>query len=292
MVLNQERISQQLAACQIGHTLAYYQSIPSTMPIAQQLAADPRVRSGAIVVAEEQTAGRGRRQRRWETPAGQALLMSFIFKAPLRVAPMYFPMVAGVALRQGIATHLPALAPYLGLKWPNDLLLGLDMSSAGKVGGILIESVYHGAEAVAIIVGCGLNVWQAEADLPQTPPGAPPAISINQFLQTQPMLAAHLPHLDRTELLITICQQWAALYTDPALTPERVHQQWSQQLWTLHQPVVVQTSQADGETVVISGQATGVMPDGRLVVESATGERHLFAAADVSLRPLPQLRSK
>lgn len=287
MALRPERLTAQLATSSIGHTLFYYQSIPSTMPIAHALAADPAVRSGSIVVAEEQTAGRGRRQRRWETPPGQALLVSFIFKAPFLVAPPFFPMVAGLALIEGISTYLPSLTPFLGLKWPNDLLLGTSRTVAGKVGGILIESVYRGAEAEALIVGCGVNVWQDQAALPPTPPGAPPATSIKQFLQTQPLPAAASPLLDRTELLISICQAWAQLYTESHLTPAIIQRRWSAHLWTLHQPVTVQTADAHGESVQISGQATGVTLDGRLIVECATGERHLFAAGDVSLRPAP-----
>jgi BirA family transcriptional regulator, biotin operon repressor / biotin---[acetyl-CoA-carboxylase] ligase len=169
MELHLDQLTAELADCGVGHTISYYQSIPSTMPIAHTLAADPTVHSGAIVVAEEQTAGRGRQQRRWETPSGQALLVSFIFKAPFPIAPLFFPMLAAVALVNGIGVYLPSLVPYLGLKWPNDLLLGINRARAGKVGGILIESVYRGAEAEAIIVGCGLNVLQDQSALPPTP---------------------------------------------------------------------------------------------------------------------------
>lgn len=257
------------------------------MPIAHTLAADPAVRSGSIVVTEEQTAGRGRRQRRWETPPGQALLVSFIFKAPFPVAPPFFPMLAGLALLNGIGAYLPQLVPYLGLKWPNDLLLGTGMADAGKVGGILIEGVYRGAEAEAIIVGCGLNVLQDHTALPPTPPGAPPATSLQQFIQTQPHLYKLLEAglvLDRTDLLIHLCRTWAQVATDPQFSPVAVQQRWSAHLWTLHQPVIVQTTDGQGKSIEIRGQATGVTLDGRLIVESTTGERLLFAAGDVSVR--------
>ncbi|MEZ4728009.1 MAG: biotin--[acetyl-CoA-carboxylase] ligase [Caldilineaceae bacterium] len=284
MLLDQERIGAQLANCAIGHTLFYYQSVPSTMPIAHALAADPASHSGTIVVAEEQTAGRGRQQRRWETPLGQALLVSFLFKAPFPVPPMFFPMLTGLAMLQGIQRTLPPLAPYLGLKWPNDLLLGTGMADAGKVGGILIESIYRGDSTEAIIVGCGLNVYQAQNLLPPTPPGAPPATSLQHYLQTRPKLAATCLPIDRTALLIQICQAWAQLNTDPTLTPATVQQRWAAHLWTLQQQVVVQTTDIYGESVQIAGKAVAVTADGRLVVVSATGERHRFAAGDVSLR--------
>jgi len=284
MELDQARLTTELAACAIGHTFFHYASIPSTMPIAQELVRDPAIRSGTLVIAEEQTAGRGRQQRRWETPASQALLVSYLFKAPFPVAPGLFPMLAGLAMVRGMAAYLPPLAPYLGLKWPNDILLGTSMADASKAGGILSESVYQGSEAVAIIAGCGLNVLQARAVLPETPPGAPDPTSIHHFLQARPALAASCPPLDRTALLIHICRQWSQLYTDPQLTSALLLQQWSAQLWTLGQAVVVQTTNAQGAPIQITGKATGVLADGQLIVESATGERHHFAAGDVSVR--------
>jgi BirA family transcriptional regulator, biotin operon repressor / biotin---[acetyl-CoA-carboxylase] ligase len=284
MLLDQKRLTAALATCAIGHTLSYHHTIPSTMPIAHQLAIDPAIRTGTIVVAEEQSAGRGRLQRRWETPPGQALLVSVIFKPPLPVEATYFPMLAGLATLGGIATYLPPLAPYLGLKWPNDLLLGTSMTDAGKVGGILIESVYRGNEVAALIVGCGVNVLQDQTALPATPAGAPVATSIKHFCTTQPRLALDDFPIDRADLLIHICQQWEQIYTEPGLSAEKIHHQWSAHLWTLQQPVIVQTTAPDGKPWQFVGQAIAVAPDGRLVVESATGERHLFAAGDVSLR--------
>ena len=284
MLLDQEQLAAQLSACAIGHTLSYHHTVPSTMPIAHKLATDPAIRSGAMVVAEEQSAGRGRLQRRWETPPSQALLVSFIFKPPLPVEPTLFPMLAGLAIMDGIASYLPPLGPYLGLKWPNDLLLGTSMADAGKVGGILIESVYRGNAIAALVVGCGVNVLQDRVALPATPSGAPVATSIKHFCATEPQLAKHGLRIDRTELLIHICRSWEQLDTDPYLAAERVHQQWSARLWTLQQSVVVQTTTQDGKPLQIVGKATAVALDGRLVVEDATGTRHLFAAGDVSLR--------
>lgn len=284
MLLDQQKITTALADCVIGHTLFYHHSVPSTMPLAQQLASDPSVRSGAIVVAEEQTAGRGRGERRWETPPGQALLFTVIFKAPLPLPPLFFPMLAGLAMSQGLIDYLPPLAPMVGLKWPNDLLLGTTMADAGKVGGILIESRYRGAAVEAVLVGCGVNVLQQGSALPPTPPGAPPATSLHHFLHRHPLPAADDPPLDRTALLITLCRRWGQLYSEPQLTPTLLHERWSARLWTLRQPVVVQSTDAQGEALQVTGQAVAVTLDGRLVVETPDGERHRFAAGDVSVR--------
>lgn len=284
MLLDQQRLTNALADCAVGQPLFYQHSVPSTMPIAQALASDPAVRSGTLVVAEEQTAGRGRGERRWETPVGQALLFTLIFKPPLPVPPLFFPMLAGLALSQGLLDYLPSLAGVVGLKWPNDLLLGTTMADAGKVGGILIESRYRGAEVEAVLVGCGVNVLQEGTMLPPTPPGAPPATSVHHFLQRHPALAAQCPPLDRTDLLVAFCRRWTQLYNEPHLTPTILHERWLARLWTLHQPVVVQSTDAQGQPVQIVGQAVAVTLDGRLVVETPDGERHRFAAGDVSVR--------
>jgi BirA family biotin operon repressor/biotin-[acetyl-CoA-carboxylase] ligase len=96
---------------------------------------------GSVVVAEHQTAGRGRRDRRWEAPRGSALLASFVLPA----APL-LSLAAGVA-----AAH--ACGPNVRLKWPNDLLL-----DGYKLGGILVE-----VAGTTAIVGIGVNLGWAPA---------------------------------------------------------------------------------------------------------------------------------
>jgi BirA family transcriptional regulator, biotin operon repressor / biotin---[acetyl-CoA-carboxylase] ligase len=110
-------------------------SVPSTQDVARALPI------GSIVLADHQTAGRGRHDRRWEAPPGTALLVSFVL-APSRL----LSLAAGVAAAE-------ACGPRVRLKWPNDLLL-----DGRKLGGILVE--VHGAKAV---VGIGINLtWAPE----------------------------------------------------------------------------------------------------------------------------------
>ena len=80
-------IRQQLAHSSIGHTLDYHTSVPSTMPIAAELAQDPATPSGMIVVAEEQTSGRGRRGRSWHAPYASALACSISSSRPIAISP-------------------------------------------------------------------------------------------------------------------------------------------------------------------------------------------------------------
>jgi BirA family transcriptional regulator, biotin operon repressor / biotin---[acetyl-CoA-carboxylase] ligase len=112
-------------------------AVPSTQDVARQLPV------GTVVVAEHQTAGRGRLGRRWEAPPGSALLASWVM-------PVHdlAPLAAGVAAAR-------ACGDAVRLKWPNDLLL-----EGRKLGGILVERTGH-----KCVVGTGINLHWA-------PPGA------------------------------------------------------------------------------------------------------------------------
>jgi BirA family biotin operon repressor/biotin-[acetyl-CoA-carboxylase] ligase len=108
-------------------------SVTSTQDVARELPI------GSIVIADHQTAGRGRHDRRWEAPEGTALLVSFV----LAPQPL-LSLVAGVAAAE-------ACGPGVRLKWPNDLLL-----DHRKVGGILVETTPERA-----ICGVGINLTSA-----------------------------------------------------------------------------------------------------------------------------------
>ncbi|CAN5531234.1 biotin--[acetyl-CoA-carboxylase] ligase [soil metagenome] len=279
MPLNIPQLAQTLQHYSVGHTIDYYQSIPSTMPIAQKLAERPETRSGTIVVAEEQTAGRGRLQRRWETPVGQALLVSIIFKPAHRrqgIAPPLLSMAAGVATAHALETFTPSLVGCVGLKWPNDVLLGHDsehrMEKTGKVAGILVEGAFQQGELLYAILGIGINVNQARDTLPPAQPGAPMPTSLRLFADQE---------FDRTALLIALCRSLSGLLNSdqPA---QALITEWRSRLWTLGQMITVRTNGTEGE--VFSGRAVDVTGEGNLVVEHESGARRIFTAGDVSIR--------
>jgi BirA family transcriptional regulator, biotin operon repressor / biotin---[acetyl-CoA-carboxylase] ligase len=134
---------------------------------------------GSIVVADHQTAGRGRLERRWESPPGTALLVSFV----LRPNPV-LSLAAGVAAAQ-------ACGGGVRLKWPNDLLL-----DGAKVGGILVE-----VTPTTAICGIGINLTWA-------PPGA---TKLNQ--DRDALLVRLRAELDRWEAADTdeVLTLWRAL---------------------------------------------------------------------------------
>jgi BirA family biotin operon repressor/biotin-[acetyl-CoA-carboxylase] ligase len=277
-------IRQQLAHSPIGHTVIYHTTVPSTMPIAAELAQDANTPSGMVVVAEEQSSGRGRRGRSWHAPYASALLASFVLKPPhtqLGAAPL--TMIAGNAILAAVAAVVPEVANELHLKWPNDLVFGNDPAGAAKVAGILAESSLKPDSSVAYtILGIGANVNQQAGHLPRIAPPTPRPISLrvarSRLSNSEASDDDRL--IDRGYLLVHLCQQLAEGLALPAAQSYR---RWKSHLATLGQKVNVYEQGVEAPPT-LSGQAVDVQEDGALVVEDATGTRHTFHAADVSIR--------
>jgi BirA family biotin operon repressor/biotin-[acetyl-CoA-carboxylase] ligase len=113
------------------------------------------------IVADEQTKGRGRGGRRWQSPAGNLYASLVIETGVSASVATQLSLVAGLAVHEAVAAHLPAdQRPRLRLKWPNDVMLG-----GGKLAGILLESVAPPkGKGLAVILGMGINVSHAPAE--------------------------------------------------------------------------------------------------------------------------------
>jgi BirA family biotin operon repressor/biotin-[acetyl-CoA-carboxylase] ligase len=127
-------------------------TLPSTMDAALALA-HQGARHGVVVVADEQTAGRGRRGATWQSPPGAGLYFSFIARPRNAAAISLITLAAGVAVRDGIALSTGLAAD---LKWPNDLMVG-----RRKLAGILAEGAGIGSPGAAVIIGVGVNLQPA-----------------------------------------------------------------------------------------------------------------------------------
>jgi BirA family biotin operon repressor/biotin-[acetyl-CoA-carboxylase] ligase len=273
-LLDLTRIAMSLNRSLVGHTLDYHASIPSTMLMAMELAVGADTRSGTLVVAEEQTAGLGRLQRSWEAPANQALLLSVILKPPhLPANPAQLAMMAGIAVVRAILSILPDLTDEIGLKWPNDILLGSDLASGQKVAGILIETSYRNSEMEYAVVGIGVNVNQAPPALPKVSPSAPPPTSLLAYVGRP---------IDRSDLLIALGQVWNELL-GPKRADHDIYQEWRSLLYTLGQPVTVR-QHGQGSEQVVHGTAVDVTADGALVVADQNGHTFTFGSGDVTTR--------
>ena len=145
-------------------------AVPDTGPGSLDAIVRASVESGAfgrrridlqpcLLVAEHQTAGRGRQGRAWHSSPGASL--TFSLALPLAAEDWSgLSLAVGVALAEAL-DDAPATAPRIGLKWPNDLWLLGEPNTTRKLGGILIETVSAGAQRLAII-GIGLNIQRFE----------------------------------------------------------------------------------------------------------------------------------
>jgi BirA family transcriptional regulator, biotin operon repressor / biotin---[acetyl-CoA-carboxylase] ligase len=251
--------------------LEIVERVPTTMARAAELAA-AGAPAGAIVVAEEQTEGRGRLGRSWVAPPGTGLLVSLLLRPPLRAADLWqVTSLAGVALVDAIgdvAKDRP-VQPRIGLKWPNDLLL-----DGRKAAGLLAEAGTVGGRLAWVALGMGVNVSQSGEDFP-------PEVADRS---TSVALATGAP-VDRAELLGAWGRRFEEGYRrllageGPALLAA-----YRDRLETLGQQV--RADRLAGEPVV--GTAVELTDGGRLVILTASGARVEVATADVQhLRPLP-----
>jgi BirA family biotin operon repressor/biotin-[acetyl-CoA-carboxylase] ligase len=141
----------------MGRRIHWLQSTASTNDVAARLA-ESGAEEGTIVVAETQTAGRGRHGRVWFSPPGAGLYASLIVRPGLATTNDEHPaalltLASGVAIAEAVraATGLPAQ-----IKWPNDVLVG-----GRKLAGILAEAALHGNALQFIVVGFGVNLHRA-----------------------------------------------------------------------------------------------------------------------------------
>ena len=212
---------------------------------------------GLVVVAERQTAGRGRLDRRWESPARAGLTLSVLLR-PVTVPPSrygWLPLLAGVALVEAVRRLGTVEAV---LKWPNDLLIG-----ERKCAGILAESAAH-----AVIIGIGLNVTMRADELP-VPEATSLAIEGAACTDRDPLLRALLRGLADGY------QTWREAEGDPDASGLRA-------AYRLHCATLgreVRVALPDhGE---LSGTARDVDDIGRLLLTRADGAEVPVAAGDV-----------
>lgn len=243
----------------VGQNLVYHPAIPSTNDEARRLAR-AGAPEGTLVITDYQTAGRGRLERRWEAPAGSSLLMSLIFRPHLAAHQVQrLTMICGLAAVDAIESQTGL---QVGLKWPNDLVIG-----GAKLGGILTEIELEGSRVDHAVVGLGLNVNLVPDQLPE------------DLLMAATSLSHHLGReVPRLPLLRALLQATAVRYR--ALEAGRLPQaEWAGRLVTLGQPVSV--SALGGS---VQGVAERVNENGALLVRRADGRLETVLAGDVRVR--------
>ena len=236
----------------------------------------------ALLVAEQQTAGRGRQGKAWQSATGPAALgASLTFSLALPLAPADWSglsLAVGLALAEALDPPEGASTPRLGLKWPNDLILLDDGGRAAhigrKLGGILIETVQLGPQRLAVL-GIGLNIQPLPPHNPANPPAEAPVLSWGRACVQELQ-----PGLDAPATLARVL---------PPLV--RAMQAFEAQGFAPLQAAYARRDVLAGRDVATTlpglprGRADGVDATGTLWLHTDAG-RQPVASGEVSLRPL------
>ena len=262
--LRPEELSEQFRDRRIGRELLYFDTIDSTNNELKRRAVSGTV-DGTVILADQQTGGRGRRGRSFVSPAGKGLYLSAALRprCPLSEISTLTAWTA-VALCDAVEA-VCGVRP--GIKWPNDLVL-----NRKKLCGILTELEWEAesGEFSCVIIGAGINVSQDEADF--GPEVAPIAISLAQALGTAP---------DRTELAAQVIRSLNALYDDFPAQNAAYLECFRRDCLTVGNPIKVISGA--GERI---GTATGISDDFGLTVRWEDGSTETLTSGEVSVRGL------
>ncbi len=241
-----------------GQEILYFKELDSTNRHARQLAAQG-AKEGTLVIANEQTQGRGRRGRGWLSPSGDSILMSLILRPkmhPSQVAKL--SLLTSVAVAQAIreVTGLDAR-----IKWPNDIVC-----VGRKVCGMLLEMTADEQSVHDVVAGIGINVHQKEFDAEIAGTASSLELLCGRFIR-------------RSDVVCAFLRRFEALY-DLAMKDDAA-------LMALYRELSATLSKRV-QVISLAGTFTGtakeVTDDGALLVLGDDGELHQVLAADVSVR--------
>jgi BirA family biotin operon repressor/biotin-[acetyl-CoA-carboxylase] ligase len=243
---------------------------------------------GVVVVADHQSAGRGRRDRTWVAPPGGSLLVSVLLRPPSAVAGAV-TMAAGLAMAEAVDEVAGVSA---GLKWPNDLVVATP-DGERKLAGILAEADWPAGSAISagyrapaphdravVVVGIGLNVaWPRQDGGSGGGPGAGELADVAGIATALNWVG---PTVDRADVLAAFLRRLDERYGDLVRSgPSGLLADWRARSATMGRRVRVDLGADD-----VVGTAVDVTEDGHLVIESPESERRTIAVGDVvHLRP-------
>jgi BirA family biotin operon repressor/biotin-[acetyl-CoA-carboxylase] ligase len=222
--------------------------VPSTQAVAFELA-ERGAPDRTVVLADHQTAGRGRRGRRWEDEPGASLLVSIVVRPrlePGRLALLSYAAALAVAeTLAGVAGLQPRL------KWPNDVLVG-----GGKIAGILLESRPGASGGSLVVLGVGLNLTQRRFAPPLAGRATSVALAAGRAVDRETLL----------EALLERFEAWRRRLEGEGFEPVRAR-------WLALSDTVGRRVSVDGQT----GQAVDLDAEGALILETAGGRRRVVA---------------
>jgi BirA family biotin operon repressor/biotin-[acetyl-CoA-carboxylase] ligase len=236
----------------VGRRIAVWNRVGSTNDLAAR-AAHSRANDGLVVLAEEQTAGRGRQGRTWIAPPASSLLLSMlVFPPPSIAAPCWLTALGAVAVAEVVERRTGLRA---GIKWPNDVRV-----DGRKLAGVLVE------RRPGSVIGIGLNVNCDEDAFPDHLRSSATSLQI----------LLNLP-VDRSELARELIHQLDSRYTEGLERgPQAIDRAWRSRLEQMGRPVRVETPAG-----TLTGRLVEAGLDSGVVIVPADGPARLIPTAEI-----------
>lgn len=239
----------------IGQNIVYHHTLPSTMDEARR-EAQRGAAGGTVIIAGEQTKGRGRLQREWLSPADN-IALSIVLYPDTKALP-YLIMISSLAAVRGIEDVTEIKTQ---IKWPNDILIG-----GKKVCGIIIENEIKRNKVAFSIIGIGINITLRRENFPEI---AATAISLDDEVDREVSMA---------DIIRGLLAEFERLYL--ALPDGKpIYEAWRDRLVTLGRKVTVSSG---GDS--FKGIAESVDENGALLVRRSDGNLSRVVVGDVTLR--------
>lgn len=256
------RIQSGLTTTFLGHDMRCYQSLCSTNDQAEALAQNGGA-EGMVVLAEEQTRGKGRAGRQWHSCAYRGVWMSVILRPRMDLqSAAFLTQIASAAVGKTVERQAGAVE----IKWPNDIYLG-----GKKLGGILTEVEEKNGKAMYMIVGIGINVNQDAEDFPMM--AANTAISLKMALGRE---------ISREDVICGVLNELEPLYE--AYQSHR-DGNTAVRFCESHSNLIGKriTIQRNGQTA--SAWVTGLGDRGELCVRFSDGRVDKLSSGEITVRP-------
>lgn len=215
---------------------------------------------GTVVLADAQSAGRGRRGRSWHSPPGKGIYFSVMLRLPQiePVAAASVTLVAAVAIARQLRE---TTGMQVAVKWPNDLLVGTK-----KLGGILTEAKTNGPDLLYLVLGIGLNINHRIEDFPA---------ELRERATSLYLESGRT--FERTALFLSILKdlrQSCSLYFKKGFAP-------FQPLWKELSITLGSAVELAGRGEILQGKAVDLDPEGALLVEDDRGQRHRIFCGEI-----------
>jgi len=257
--MNQEDLEKIKQELNLGNVL-YLPSTTSTNDVAKNLLAIG-VPHFSVIVADSQTKGRGRNDRKWYTPPNSGLAVSIIFTNPL--TPEHFLRYSGLAALAVSDTLSIFTDAKIQIKWPNDILI-----DQLKVGGVLVEAQWSGSLIQGLIMGAGINI--SKNSVPPVKNLHFPATCLENHTSLK---------IDRTEFLKAFLER--VIFWHHQITTPKFIQEWENRLAFKGELVQLIST----ELTITEGRLKGLSDLGEAILMLEDGSEKHYNANELRLRP-------